>query len=99
VAERLGELSGDDGIVARFGGEEFVYVGVVDAASAPAAYLEALRAAIAAIALDVDGGTLSLTASIGATLNPGVDLDDMLARADAAVYAAKAQGRNRVELR
>ena len=65
----------------------------------PMAYLEGIRAGIAGIDLELDGQPVRITASIGATVDPGADLDAMLALADAAVYQAKGQGRNRVVLR
>jgi diguanylate cyclase (GGDEF)-like protein len=45
------------------------------------------------------GGEVRVTVSIGvAQLEAGEDFDTLLGRADAALYAAKQSGRNRVEL-
>ena len=75
----------------RYGGEEFIML--LPETEAPAALLvaERMREAVAR------GG--ACTASIGvSSLQAGDrDLDALLARADAALYRAKAQGRNRVE--
>ncbi len=82
----------------RYGGEEFVVVlGSVSHEDAKA-IAEGLRNAIASspVAL-ADGSTLSLTGSIGVAVQDGhPDYERVLARADAAMYAAKRGGRDRV---
>ncbi|HET6435675.1 MAG TPA: GGDEF domain-containing protein [Xanthomonadaceae bacterium] len=82
--------------VYRMGGEEFlVLFTAVDAAALPG-LCDSLRAAIAR---ELRGGGLPVTASIGcAMLQPGETMASWLARADAAMYAAKHLGRNRVEV-
>ena len=61
---------------------------------------ERLRQAIAVIALPRGAGQppLTLTASLGVAERAAAEtaVDKMLARADGALYRAKAQGRNRV---
>ena len=85
-------------IVCRWGGEEFVVV-------LPHAHLEdafvaaeRIRAAIQAMTHELPGGgTLVVTASIGVSFAiPPWSPEQMLAKADAALYEAKATGRNRV---
>lgn len=81
----------------RLGGEEFaIMLPHVDAKGALAA-AEKLRAAIAAETIHGDFGQLAVTASFGTSaLEVGSrDSDTMLAQADAAMYLAKAGGRNR----
>ncbi len=83
----------------RFGGEEFLVLmpntdlkGAADAANR-------MRLALMRSKLEVHGKTLSLTASFGvALLGPEERLDDLVRRADAAMYEAKRHGRNRVEV-
>jgi len=63
-----------------------------------------LREALADQPCPVNGGTLPVTVSIGVAQARrevefgGSVLDDLLARADQAMYAAKAAGRDRVEV-
>ncbi|WP_020650871.1 GGDEF domain-containing protein [Solimonas variicoloris] len=82
---------------ARYGGEEFV-VALYDCSAAEAlAWAEALRRDIAR--LDIDAGGRPLTLSIGvAVRRPAERIERWLERADAAMYAAKQGGRDRVVL-
>ncbi|MBL8937041.1 MAG: GGDEF domain-containing protein [Archangium sp.] len=85
-------------LAARHGGEEFVVLlKDLDAASAADA-AERLRAALAATPLVHGDLRLELTASFGVTTLTRDDrsFDDLLRRADAALYRAKHEGRNRV---
>jgi len=97
VADLLGaELRSID-ILARFGGDEFA-VAVTGGPHRAKTTAERLRHRIAGHRFDLgrpDG--LRITASIGiATLHTdGIDPTELLAAADAAMYAAKAAGRNR----
>ena len=60
---------------------------------------ERIRELIAALPIEWQGQVLPVTVSIGVapTSAPGEAMDRVLARADAAMYAAKRNGRNRVE--
>lgn len=100
VASRLRAACRADDLPARQGGEEFVVLFQrVDAVQATAA-AERLRMAIASTPVQVNGAPLSLTASLGvAALRPDdLGFDDLLRRADQALYRAKSKGRDRVEL-
>jgi diguanylate cyclase (GGDEF)-like protein/PAS domain S-box-containing protein len=96
IARRLRSVTRDSDRLARFGGDEFVVlvVGDVD----PAVVAERLRREVQRT-VRVDGHELVTTASIGFAVNhePGVTADDLLRDADAAMYRAKAAGRDRVE--
>jgi diguanylate cyclase (GGDEF)-like protein len=85
-------------ILARYGGEEFV-VSLPDTDADQARVVaERLRAAVEAAAVISDDGAIRFTVSIGfATCSHGTPLREAMARADQALYAAKRNGRNRVE--
>lgn len=85
-------------VVARIGGEEFLVVcpdtemhGALDCA-------ERVRRAVEAHVISVADFKRPVTLSVGVASTEGgpVDVDDLLKRADAAVYEAKQTGRNRV---
>ena len=61
---------------------------------------ERIREAFAQAALEVDGRPVGATVSIGLAHcpDPILDLPELLAQADQALYHAKASGRNRVEV-
>ncbi len=99
TASRLvSELRAGD-IAGRFGGEEFVFLLTdVDEMAAGAA-AERVRARITSSPIRFKGDDLMITASLGiATASPGSteSLASLIDRADAAMYAAKKAGRNRV---
>jgi PleD family two-component response regulator len=57
-----------------------------------------VRVAFQAVGIEISGQQVGATVSVGvASALAPVELDDMLARADAALYRAKNNGRNRVE--
>src|ERR1700681_1686056 len=82
--------------VARLGGDEFVVLltGLSDKART-AAVANRLRQSLGE-PLDCGGHRLVVTASIGIALYPqdGTDIEDLLVKADMAMYQAKDQGRN-----
>ena len=87
-------------LLARIGGEEFVLLLPGTDAEGAFQVAERIRLLLDQRALSIPGGSLRYTSSFGVAelepLFPG--LDRWLARADAALYAAKGKGRNRVEL-
>ena len=88
-------------ILARWGGEEFVLLMVNTAADNGVALLERVRAAVQeSVLVMATGASIRVTVSIGvAQLQTGHETPiGLLRRADEALYAAKAQGRNRVVL-
>jgi diguanylate cyclase (GGDEF)-like protein len=81
----------------RYGGEEFLLVLPDMAADGAARALDRLRAIIAELDWSAFSAGMTVTISAGvATLNPDETPDTLLARADNALYAAKARGRNRI---
>lgn len=82
----------------RLGGEEFAVVLPGVSAMIALQVAERLRSRVAAAPLMYGDQTISITVSIGVAMAREADgtLDQVLARADAALYAAKDAGRNRV---
>ena len=84
---------------ARWGGEEFVLFLPETSAEQAMHICERIRQQISSLDLSAIGETLNITASFGVALRQHeTDFNDVLARADKALYAAKAAGRNRVIL-
>jgi diguanylate cyclase (GGDEF)-like protein len=86
-----------DDIIGRLGGEEFVAV-ISGKLSDACIAAERVRVAFEAAALAPDSPGIPVTVSIGvATGLPTASLDKIIERADAVLYKAKENGRNRVE--
>jgi diguanylate cyclase (GGDEF)-like protein len=100
AAAALRDAVREPGVIGRLGGEEFVLL-LPDADEAAALVL-AQRLLLQVRELDVSRrlGAHRLTVSVGLTLSvPGDTVGRMLRRADSALYAAKAGGRDRVVVR
>lgn len=86
-------------IICRFGGEEFILV-LFDTDEASALHLaENLRATISEVKQDIDGSSITLTASFGvASYNSSTHIKpmDAVGQCDEALYQAKTGGRNQV---
>jgi diguanylate cyclase len=81
----------------RYGGEEFLLVLPDTSSEGAARILDRLRSIIADLDWSAFSPGLRVTISAGvATLAPNENPDAVLARADAALYSAKARGRNRI---
>ena len=98
-------------VIGRFGGEEFVVALPSTSATDARFTADRLRAAVAGSPLaamlagvmddpTLDPRTLHLTVSIGVAVSPtdGTTLDELLAAADRAMYAAKLAGRDQVRI-
>ncbi|WP_380787703.1 diguanylate cyclase [Sphingomonas sp. R86521] len=98
VAETCAALLPPRGIFARLGGEEFGALLPRYDRTQAANLAEEMRAAIAAIEVDVPDGTLRATASFGYATLDEVEgsIDDLIGLADQRLYAAKRAGRNQV---
>jgi two-component system cell cycle response regulator len=86
--------------VARYGGEEFVVVMPGTGPAEAAAAAERLRLAVEEIEFNAAGIRMPLTVSVGVACNPVTtgSPDVLLRSADTALYDAKRNGRNRVEM-
>jgi diguanylate cyclase len=100
VARRIGSSLRSYDAVGRFGGEEFLVV-------IPGSDLEQTRQVAQKIWMlvreeqfPVDGETISITASLGVSSSVEADGDctEPIKRADQALYRAKSNGRDRVEI-
>lgn len=97
VGGRLKEIVGEDGVIGRIGGDEFMIVfnGLDDD--------QVLRGMLRAIRTQIkwefaeDFENLSITCSIGASIFPvnGRDYEDLFKKADCCLYIAKEKGRDR----
>lgn len=88
----------DDVLFGRFGGEEFALFIPQRQDRDPAVLLDDLRETVENLTIQSAGRPVQLTASIGfaSVEKAGLSFDNLVAAADYALYAAKAQGRNRV---
>ena len=87
--------------VARFGGEEFVILLTETLRDAVEVVGERIRSAVEALGPDELGpDSPRATISVGMAIFPdhGVTLDELVSKADQALYRAKTSGRNRVEM-
>lgn len=107
IAQRIESQVRVSDVAARYGGEEFVVLLPATGTDAALKLAERIRHAIADTPIAVrDGVEETITASIGiaacASLERDADLktagDELLARADVALYRAKSAGRDRVIL-
>ena len=92
------KLGGADGFVARIGGEEFLLAMPGVDPQAAWGCCERLRAEIETCTWDEIAAYLRITVSIGLAIEHagGIDSSSLLSRADAQLYKAKREGRNRV---
>jgi diguanylate cyclase (GGDEF)-like protein len=87
-------------VVARYGGEEFALIAVETDKTEAGLLADRLRRQVAQAPVELDGVSRSVTASFGVATYPedGRTPQELIARADGALYKAKAAGRNRVTL-
>lgn len=86
--------------VARLGGEEFALVLDNTLPGRAEQVAERIRDAFAARAINIDGKSVTCTVSAGVAAGTvkGIGFDEVLRAADKALYEAKRNGRNRVEV-
>lgn len=94
VASRLTDVVGDKGMVARLGGDEFMVL--VAGAADSSALTDLARRVVAAIAepFRLPQGTASIGVSVGIATALTDEREDLVSRADFALYDAKESGRN-----
>lgn len=97
ISKALSEIRRSTDFLGRIGGEEFALliprIGLRECHAAAERY----RKAIESTKLRTGGQTLCVTASFGISLSrPGEEFDELMARADQALYAAKRSGRNQI---
>ncbi len=99
IAEFLNESMRDSDILGRLGGEEFCMILPTKNPSSILPVIERLRIGISEINFQLVDKTFNVTCSFGiAVFNKDIKTpDELMDRADKAMYKAKSGGRNRVE--
>ena len=87
-------------VAARWGGEEFILL-LPDTGKEGAVHVsESVREVVSALAMEHEGRGVKMTLSLGVAEHlPGRSIEETIAQADAALYQAKEEGRNRVVVR
>ncbi len=104
VAQQLRDELRGEALLSRYGGEEFLALIPVETKTVDTVVAERLRRAVRRLKLRGPAGQpVLITVSIGCSLigkrtNEQSELDGAIARADQALYDAKAKGRDRVQL-
>jgi diguanylate cyclase (GGDEF)-like protein len=99
VAQGLTRTLRSTDVLARHGGEEFVVLPPHTDSASALLVAENLRAQVADVQVAKDADAGAQTVSVGvATARHGESLESLVHRADEAMYAAKALGRDRVVL-
>ena len=99
IAKILNDNTKGSDIVARFGGEEFCVVLKKISREEAVKFFVNLRAKVAENEVVIKKQKIRVTISIGVSFGNGhCEIDDMLEACDSALYTAKENGRNRVEI-
>lgn len=99
VAQRAKASLREEDMVGRYGGEEFVCVLQRSSAQAAELVAERVRQAVEALNGRADDDGPPATVSIGVAVYAGeTGVEELLQRADDALYAAKREGRNRLRM-
>jgi len=99
VADRLMRSVGENGVVARFGGDEFAILAPGVSKREAAEMAEAILEDMRQLSHVEDENVIHVHCSVGMTMIKGGEAthDDLIAQADIACREAKARGRNRAE--
>jgi two-component system cell cycle response regulator len=95
-----GQIRHED-VFGRYGGEEFALICRAMQAEGARRIAERLRNVIERTVVDIGSTSLRITASFGVATCPSTGIStpsELVAAADAAMYQAKALGRNRIEM-
>ena len=101
TAERMHSLIRSYDFIGRYGGEEFLLVLPDCCGECTVAFAERHRLGICSEPINISEGLISVTTSLGVATGGkkrGWDADALVKSADAALYLAKKNGRNRVEV-
>ena len=94
VGSALGAAVRETDTVARLGGDEFAVLADISVGFSGQVLAERLRQAVVTV-----GSARGVTASVGvAEVEPGDDVEDLMHRADAAMYRSKTAGGNRATM-
>ncbi|MGH2342918.1 diguanylate cyclase domain-containing protein [Segnochrobactraceae bacterium EtOH-i3] len=98
VAARLNAHMPEGAVIGRTGGEEFSVLLAGRTPEEGMAAAEALRAGLASVAVADPGINVTLSGGLAVRRKPEEALSALMARADRALYVAKARGRNQIVL-
>ncbi|MBW1697156.1 MAG: diguanylate cyclase [Deltaproteobacteria bacterium] len=101
VAQQLGKSVRKSDIPCRYGGEEFVVVLPNTGSKHAKIFCERFRKSIEALSIQYNGQQMRVTISIGLAqydISSARSTAELLEKADTALYVAKKEGRNRVEV-
>ena len=99
LARHLHRVIRNEDVFARYGGEEFALLSRGIPLESAQTFAERVRASIEALPFVYEGTRIPVTISVGLAAAPRDDIrspDDLIAKADEALYEAKRGGRNRV---
>jgi len=100
LADRLSSLAAGNDCVARLGGDEFVFLQKDAEQPGAAVHLAQQILSLLTRSFAVEGNILHIGASIGVAIAPadGTDYNELLRKADVALYCAKQEGRRSFRL-
>jgi len=97
IADVLKENAREQDVLSRWGGEEFLILLPMTEMDGAVTLAERMRKAVEDELIEYKGDTIKITITLGvAEYNQGEQLDDVIKRADTALYLGKDEGRNRV---
>jgi two-component system cell cycle response regulator len=97
VAHRLRSAARPGQVIGRWGGEEFLALSPALSGDGPVRFGERMRTLVGWEPVALDGAdTLPVTVSVGLATGAPEEVESLVAQADAALYRAKNEGRNRV---